>query len=119
MKKQIEFDQNIVDALQKLKLPMKNFTGNDVVFGTRSRGESIFEHIANTSHQFKVRDIEQIPKILLDEDAAHLDKKSKKFKNYYGRRQGKNRKPYIKIITKLEKNKPEKITTIYTVRKKD
>ena len=41
------------------------------------------------------------------------------YKNYYGRRQGKNRKPYIKIITKLEKNKPEKITTIYTVRKKD
>jgi len=119
MKKQIEFDENIVEALKKLELPLKNHTGNNIIFGTRSRGESIFEHIANKLHQFKVRDIEQIPKILLDQDSVHLDKKSKKFKNYYGRRQGKNRKPYIKIITKLEKNKPEKITTIYTVRKKD
>ncbi|MCQ2086858.1 MAG: hypothetical protein MJZ37_02110 [Bacilli bacterium] len=100
-------------------MPLKNYNGNEVVFSVRSRGETIFEHIANVSHQFKVRDIEQIPKILLNQDSVHIDKKSRKFKNYYGRRLGKNRKPYIKIITKLEKGKPEKITTIYTVRKKD
>jgi len=120
VRKKKEFDQNINQALLNIKLPLKNANGKEIVFDERKRGESIYQHIANKEHQLKIRDIERLSSILLDRGSVHKDKKSNKFKTYYGKRPGKNiKKPYLKIITKTNKNKPEIIITIYTVRRKD
>ncbi|MCQ2802725.1 MAG: hypothetical protein MJ225_03555 [Bacilli bacterium] len=113
-----EYDQNIVNELKKLPTVMHNSNGKPIIFDDRKRKETIFEHIANKKHHLYVRDIAIIPKILRDKSSLHNDKKSHKFKNYYGKRSGKNKKPYLKIICKVEKNKPEIIITIYTVRKR-
>lgn len=120
MKRQKEFDQNIVNALKKLEIPLTNSNGKEIIFDKRKRNETIYEHIANKEHQLKIRDIEKIPAILKDKSSVHKDKKSNKFKTYYGKRPGRKlKKPYLKIITKIVKDEPESIITIYTVRRKD
>jgi len=119
MKHQNFYDIKIVNALQKLKLPIKKYDGNNVTFYTRKRGESIFEHIANKEHQLKLRDIEQIQEILGDKRSVHKDKKSSKFIVYYGKRKGQNKKGYLKIVTKISCDFSEQIITIYPVRRKE
>ena len=118
MKNKNDFDINIINELNKLKVPMKTFQGTNVYFENNKRGETIFQHFANKKHQFKVRDIKLLPVILLDSKSYKKDKKSTTYRVYFGRRTGTNKKPYIKIVTKINRNKDEEIVTVYTVRKK-
>lgn len=115
-----EVDLNIVKALSNLKTPMKTSKGVDVFFQTASkRNESIFEHIANKKHHMHVVDIDMIPIALKDKTALDKDKKGTKFHNYYFKRKKlKEKKTYIKIITKVISNKREEIINVYLVKKK-
>ena len=56
-KKKKEYDQNSIDALKKLQVPLKTANGNEVYFDVDKRNETIFEHIANKSHHLTVKDI--------------------------------------------------------------
>ena len=113
------YDENIIVALQKLPIPLETFDGGKVYFVENKRKEKIFEHIARTSHRFRVSDIGKIPEILKSKDSLQKDKKKKDFKNYIGRRVKKNDKTkYIKIVTrKIGKNK-EAIISIYLIKEK-
>lgn len=109
-----EFDQNIVDALKKLPVPLKSARGSEIYFDNDKRYESIFEHIANKSHHLTIKDIKTIPVILLDKNALKLDRSGKKFSTYVGRRgKQKERIKYMKIVTQKGKGKRESVITIY------
>ena len=115
--KNIEYDQHIITALKLLPVPLKTFDGHDVLFDKDKRNETIFEHIANKEHHLFVKDIEQIPKILLNKESLNQDNKSHKFHNYIGRRGKKNeRAKYLKIITEIKKGNKESVVTIYVIK---
>ena len=52
MKKNREYDQNIINALKALPSPLKTFDGHNVFFDIDKRDETIFEHIANKKTSF-------------------------------------------------------------------
>ena len=113
---EVDFDQNIVDALLRLKSPIIGL--NDVQFYIRdkARKESGLEHIANRKHHLKVRDIDDVPKILKKPSYSEIDPLNKSYKNYYGPRTGnikKRKENFIKIVTHPLKKNKEKIITIY------
>lgn len=117
-KRKKEYDYHIINALKLLPVPLKNFKGNDILFDLNKRDETIFEHIANKDHHLFVKDISEIPKILLDKNSFQRDNKSRKFKNYIGRRGKKGeRSKYLKIITLVRKDGKESIVSIYTIKK--
>ena len=115
-----KYDENIIDALNKLPIPLITFDGSRVVFVENKRDETIFEHIARKAHRFRVSDIETIPKILKDKKSLQPDKKKSVFRNYVGRRVKKNDKTkYIKIVTRKTGDKKESVVSIYLVKEKD
>ena len=116
-KKHKEYDQNIINALKSLPVPLKTYKGKEVLFDVNKRDETIFEHISNKEHHLFVKDIEQIPKILLNKESLNQDNKSHKFHNYIGRRGKKNeRAKYLKIITEIKKGNKESVVTIYVIK---
>ena len=117
MKNENNYDQNIISALKALPNPLKTFDGHCVLFDVNKRNETIFEHIANKKHHLFLKDIEIIPKILMDKSSLQQDNKSNKFHNYVGKRAKKNeRNKHLKIITEVKRGKKESIVTIYTIR---
>ena len=113
------FDENIVVALKSLPLPLKTFDNHEVEFNKDKRYETLFQHISNQKHRFKVNDIKAIPKILKDKNSLQKDEKKKVFRNYVGDRPKKNAKlKYIKIITRIIKGNREEIETIYLIKNK-
>ena len=117
-KKPKEYDLNIINALKSLTVPLKTFKGVNDYFDVDKRSETIFEHIADKSHHLHVKDIVEIPKILLDKNALVKDSKSSKYNNYVGRRGKKKEKAkYLKIITEKKKGNKESVVTIYIIKK--
>ncbi len=112
-----EFDQNIVSALKQLQVPLKTFSGTEVYFDKNKRHETIFEHIANKNHHLTIKDINEIPTILLNENSLKSDRSGNKFRTYIGRRgKQKERIKYLKIVTEVGKGKKESIVTIYLIK---
>ena len=116
--KQKEYDDNIIAALKKLPNPLKTAKNKEIYFDVDKRHESILEHIADKNHHLHVKDINEIPKILMDKNSLQNDSKSHRFHNYIGRRGKKGEKAkYLKIITEIKNGNKESVVTIYTIRK--
>ena len=119
-KKNIEYDQNIINALKSLPIPLKTFDGHEVLFTTDKRNETIFEHIANKKHHLHVADISMIPSILNDKKCLKNDRNGHHYRSYIGRRKKKNeRLKHLKIATQIIKGGKEIIITIYPVKNSD
>lgn len=118
MRKKIkEYDQNIIAALKKLKLPLHTFDGHEVYFDINVCGEDVYHHISDKKHHLHVVDINAIPFILKDKKSIRNDRNGKKYRTYIGRRgKTKEKTKYIKIVTLLHKNKKESIYTIYLIK---
>ena len=108
-----EYDQNIVDALKKIKWPLFNNEGKKVTIRPFARNESGLEHIAGKNHYLKIRDILLVPKILKNPLHIGRDKKGKKTKYYSGLRKGDEKSRYLRIIVRVQKDLSEQIVTIY------
>ena len=104
------FDQNLVDAVNKLSWPLINNNGTKVFLRKNARYETGAEHIAGKLHELKVRDIELLPVIVKCPLAVEIDKR--KGKLYFGKRKGINKFPFLKIVVKIEKDETETIITI-------
>ena len=90
-----DYDQNIIDALKKLPVPLKTFDGHNVLFDEDKRKETIYEHIAIKSHHLHVVDILVVPRILLNKNCLKNDKNGVKFRNYVGIRGKKVKNQFI------------------------
>ena len=118
MIKNKEYDQNIINALKSLPIPLKTFDNHIIKFDLDKRYETIFEHIANKKHRLHISDIQAIPLILNNKSSLKSDKNSKKYRNYIGKRVKKNERfKYIKIVTIKNKDQTESIITIMLVKK--
>ena len=112
-----EYDQHIITALKKLPDPLTTFDGRKVFFDVDKRNETIYEHIANKKHHLHCADIIQIPEILKNKECLKNDRNGARYKTYIGRRKKqKEKNKYLKIVTKVKKNKDESIITICTVK---
>ncbi len=109
------YDQNIIDALLKLKTPIKGYDGKEFEIRSKGRNENGLQHIAVKRHRLKIRDIESIPEILRHPTFFSIDPNNKNYRNYYGVRKGENSNSFIKIVTWPYENNPKKetIITIY------
>ena len=117
MRKNREYDQNIISALKSLPTPLKTFDRHDVLFDIDKREETIYEHISNKIHHLHVADVNVIPIILANKASLKKDRSGKRFRTYIGERGKKKEKPkYLKIVTLLGKNKKESIYSIYLVK---
>lgn len=104
------FDQNLVDALNKLSWPLVNKDGVKVFLRDNARNETGAEHIAGKLHELKVRDIEIIPSIL--EQPLKTERDKRKGKLYFGKRKGVNKFPFLKIVVNEQKDGSEVIITV-------
>ena len=104
------FDQNLVDAINKLNWPLINKDGIKVFLRNKTRHETGAEHIAGKLHELKVRDIELLPSVLKEPISVKTDKR--KGKLYFGKRKGVNKFPYLKIVVRVEKNETETMITV-------
>jgi hypothetical protein len=104
------FDQNLVDAINKLNWPLNNNKGAKVFLRKDARYETGAQHIAAKLHGLKVRDIEILPNVLKKSLVEKKDKR--KGKLYFGKRKGINKFQYLKVVVKVEKNGDETIITI-------
>ena len=117
VKKNKYYDENILNALKVLPVPLKTFDNHNVTFEENKRNETIFEHISKQKHKLKKSDIEAIPKVLKDKNSLQIDNKKSVFRNYVGERPKKNAKlKYIKIVTKKLKESVEVIIAIYLIK---
>lgn len=110
-----KYDQHIIDALLKLKTPIKGINKKEFDIRSTGRNENGIEHIASKRHRLKVRDIESIPDILRHPKIVTPDPHNKNYMNYYGIRRGKDESMFLKIITwpyENDENK-ETIITVY------
>ena len=105
-------DENILKAVTDIKWPLMNMNGNKIFLRERARNESGAEHVAGKLHLLKVRDIQIIPEILKNPINVIRDKR--KGKLYFGKRKGREKIPYLKIVSKEEKDGTETIVTICT-----
>ena len=120
MKKNREYDQNIINALKDLPSPLKTFDGHDVLFDIDKRDETILEHVANKKHRFHVVDINAIPGILNNKECLKPDRSGKRFRTYIGKRGKAKEKPkYLKIVTLLGRNNKESVYSVYLVKSVD
>lgn len=120
MKKNREYDQNIINALKALPSPLKTFDGHNVFFDINKRDETIFEHISNKKHHFHVVDINAIPSVLKNKECLKTDRSGKRFRTYIGERGKTKEKPkYLKIVTLLGKNNKESVYSVYLVKSVD
>ena len=118
MKKDTEYDLNVLKALKQLQVPLVTWSGTLVYFDKDKRYESIYEHIANKKHHLTVKDINEIPVILRNKKALIVDRSGRKFHTYSGRRgKKKDKLKYLKIITSINGNKKESIVTVYLTKK--
>ena len=109
------FDQNLVDAINKLDWPLSNNKGSKVLLRNNARKETGAEHIAGKLHQLKVRDIELLPNIIKQPKSVVNDKR--KGKIYYGKRKGINKFPYLKIVVRVGRDNSETIITVCSSKK--
>ena len=114
-----KYDQHIVDALLKLKMPIIGINGRKFYLRDKAHGGTGIDHIAIKRHRLKVRDIENVPKLLCKPKYVCEDPKHPIYRNYYGIRKGNYAKGmFIKIITspvKGKRDEEEIIITIYPV----
>ena len=110
-----KYDQHIVDALLKLKMPIKGCSGKEFDIRSKGRNENGLEHIALKRHRLKVKDIEMIPDILKHPNVVTIDPHNRNYRNYYGIRKGKDAELFLKIVTWPYESDPNKetIITIY------
>ena len=104
------FDQNLVDAINKLNWPLVNNNGVKVLLRNNTRNETGAEHIAGKLHELKVRDIKILPSVLKQPLSVKNDKR--KGKLYFGKRKGVNKFPYLKVVVRVEKDGTETIITV-------
>lgn len=118
-KARFKHDKYIIDELTKLNFPLKNFEGKLIFPRPDSKREKGVEHIAKFMHGLQVRDIEDIPKVLMSPYKVHIDPNYSYRRNYYAYRRGKHKSDiFLKIVTNIcEKNNTEYITTIYPTSK--
>ena len=110
-----DYDFHIIEALNKLKIPIVGVDGKRFIIRKKARKESGLEHIAKKCHNLKVRDIESVPEILRHPKYMCNDPDNHVYKNYYGIRKGNTSTSFIKIVTSpLKKDRAtEEIITIY------
>ena len=114
-----KYDQNIIDALLRLKTPIIGVNGRKFSFRERARKETGLEHIAKKDHRLKVRDIESIPAILAHPKLWGPDSHNKIYRNYYGVRKGEEADCLLKIVTSPVKGRrdfEEVIITVFPVK---
>ena len=117
-KRKCLYNQNIIDALNKLPKVMLNYKGNKVLIKPRSERETGKEHIAKSYHGLKVKDIQNIPKTLLKPYKSKQDPHYKSKQNYYSLRRGEvGRGLLLKIVTEKNKDGTELIDTVFTTNK--
>lgn len=104
------FDQNLVDAINKLNWPLINNDGVKVFLRCAARNETGAEHIAGKLHDLKVRDIELLPIVLKQPISIKNDRR--KGKLYFGKRRGMNKAPFLKIVVRVLKDGTETIITV-------
>ena len=111
----IEYDEHIIAALLKLKVPIIGKNGKKFYVRDEARHESGLEHIADKRHRLKVKDIEIVPAILKHPLAEMVDPNNKNYRNYYGVRKGQENDTLLKIVTWPDKRDPSKelIITIF------
>ncbi len=113
-----KYDQHIIDALLKMKMPIIGIYGRKYYLREKVHDETGIEHIAIKRHRLKVRDIESIPAILMKPKYVCEDPKHPIYRNYYGIRKGEDKNTLLKIVTspvKGKRDKEEVIVTIYPV----
>ena len=54
------YDQNIIDALNKIKFPIIGVNGKSFLIREKARNENGKEHIARKDHRLKVKDIDNL-----------------------------------------------------------
>ena len=106
------YDENIVEALLKLKVPIIGHGGINFYIRDEARYENGIQHIAKKSHRLRVRDIESIPEILKHPAVLKQDPNNPNYKNYYGIRKGKEPNLLLKIVTWPDERNPKKETVI-------
>lgn len=111
-----EYDKNVLNAIMKLPWPLLNNKSVKVFVRANARNEDGFVHIAGKCHLMKVRDIELIPSTLLKPYKTTCEKNGRKGKNYYGKRKGKEKSPFLKIVVRNRNDGCEEIVTIYTTK---
>ena len=112
------YDENIVEALRKLKVPIMGIDGRVFTFRKKFRNETGLQHIAKKAHRLKVRDIESIPDILKHPRHCCVDAHNKLYRNYYGIRKGNDSHSFLKVVTSPVKGRrdlEEIIITIFPV----
>lgn len=109
------YDQHIVDALLKLKMPIVGVDGRKFYLRDMARNESGIKHIAKKSHRLKVRDIESVPNILKHPKLWCSDPDNKIYRNYYGIRKGDDSNTFLKIVTSPVKGKRDEEEMIVTI----
>ena len=104
------YDQNIIEALQKLPEIIEDKKHNLLIYVRNDQArsnETRFEHIAKNAHELKVRDIEAIPEGITGYVKFRKSENLKETYYYYIKRKS-NLKGYIQLAVKLyegEKNK--------------
>ncbi len=116
-KKKTVYDNNLIDALKKLPLPIVDERHNAIVVLDDDRARSNqgrFEHISRSFHRLTQKDIESIPKGIATNSKLKKDPVRKNTLNYYFPREG-DRGHYIKISVKIDKKNTHilRIKTIF------
>ena len=118
-RREIKYDQNLIDALKKISFPIYDKKHNLYIYALDNRArsqESRYEHICKSYHELKVRDIENLSSGI---KSYMKFKKSAKIKDtfyYYYDRKGES-KGFVQVAINLFKNNKNKayIKTIYIV----
>lgn len=114
MKKKKDTDQNIIDALLSLDWPLLNYDNHRVRVRKVGRKEGGLEHIANKKHLLKIRDILLLPAIFSNPYKVVIQHSGIKGKIYFGKRKGKEKSIFLKIVVRKLKDENEEIVTIYS-----
>ncbi|MBQ6731375.1 MAG: hypothetical protein IJR08_05690 [Bacilli bacterium] len=102
-RKNLSYEQKLIDALKKLPNPLEDKKHNILIFCDNSRArsnQSRFEHIVDSKHKLLVSDIERIARCI---NASKLkkDRNRKDTFNLYIKRNTYN-KEYIKISLRID-----------------
>ena len=116
------FDQNLVDAINKLCWPLVNNNGIKVFLRNSARYESGAEHIAGKLHELKVRDIKAIPEGIRSYVRFIKDKDCQETYCYFINRKGED-DGFIKVAVKLYEHDKKKayvksIFIVYRIKKR-
>ena len=111
-------NQDLLEALKKLPNPIEDKWNGLLVFvedGPARSNQTRYEHIVQSHHRLKVRDIESIPEGIKGKAIFLKDaKKRKRTYNYFFRRKGSNDE-FIKVSVQKDPKNPKvvRIKTIY------